>query len=335
MGAANIALKNVRAISLAPNSEIVAIASRSITKASDFLDKAPVSDVNKARVQLHGSYEALLADKNVDAVYLPLPTSTHIIWAVKAADAGKHILLEKPCALSNVELLAIIEACRRNSVVFMDGVMYMHHERLTKIRKCLSDPLFGIIKRVSSSFSFNSGDSFLKDNIRANAALDSLGALGDLGWYQIRLGIIAMNYGAEFQVADSSGSLQINSVPISCRATCGQYSPGGVPMECEGVVTFRNPKSTTGNSNSTLHFDCSFVLPFRQNFEVLAIGRNSSCGDKIMRCDDFVIPRNPSQVTFDMETLHPSGSLVGACLDRSLYYCIIHFHVTHPNTVPP
>lgn len=310
MGAANIALKNARAISLAPNSKVVAIASRSITKAEEFLKKCPMSNANKIGVQLHGSYEALLADKNVDVVYLPLPTSTHIIWAVRAADAGKHILLEKPCALSNSELLLIIDACRRNSVAFMDGVMYMHHERLPKIRQCLSDPLFGVIKRVSSSFSFNSGDSFLKDNIRCNAALDSLGALGDLGWYQIRFGIIAMNYGTEFQSAeaDGTGSLTIDSLPISCRATCAQYSPGGVPMDCTAVVTFRNSSSTYGDS--TLNFDCSFLLPFRQNFEVLAIGRNASCGDKILRCDDFVIPRNPSQVGFDLETLHPAGSLV-------------------------
>jgi hypothetical protein len=78
------------------------------------------------------------------------------------------------------------------------------------------------------------------------------------------------------------------------------------------VVTFYNPKSKFGNS--TLHFDCSFVLPFRQHFEVLSLGKSSSCGDKIMRCDDFVIPRKPSEASFDLETLHPSGSLVRRCI---------------------
>jgi len=139
-------------------------------------------------ITCHGSYEDLLADKNVDAIYCPLPTALHSEWAPKIAAAGKGMLVEKPVALSTLEYKAIAEEFRSRSLPLMDGVMFMHHERMGAIKQIMeaaagSGGLAGGATRISSGFSFPAGDEFLRSNIRTDPDLDALGALGDLGWY--------------------------------------------------------------------------------------------------------------------------------------------------------
>jgi predicted dehydrogenase len=139
MGCAAIAQKQIRAMKLSASAKIVAVASRNIEKVKAY---ALTNDL-AADVALYASYEELLIDPNVDAIYAPLPTRTHIVWALKIAAAKKHLLIEKPAAINAVELGAIIKACRDNGVLFMDGVMFMHHDRLEVLRSALRDPLVG------------------------------------------------------------------------------------------------------------------------------------------------------------------------------------------------
>jgi predicted dehydrogenase len=145
IGCAEIARKVSRAIALAPNATITAIGSRSLDKATRFAS----ANNFPPDAKIYDSYEAVLDDPDVDAVYLPLPTSLHIHWAVLAAQKKKHVLLEKPVALSAVEFDTIIEACESNGVQFMDGTMWMHHPRTAKMREFLSDKQhFGQLKSV-------------------------------------------------------------------------------------------------------------------------------------------------------------------------------------------
>lgn len=149
MGCADIARKVSRAITMSPNSTLYAIASRSVEKAKQFAIKNGYSD---KEVIIYGSYSELLDDPLVDAVYMPLPTSLHLEWAVLAAEKRKHLLLEKPTALNITELDRILEACRSNNVQFMDGSMWYHHPRTAKIKEMLSDSkLFGQVKSVSNT----------------------------------------------------------------------------------------------------------------------------------------------------------------------------------------
>lgn len=145
LGCAEIARKLCRAIDLSPNSILHAISSRSIEKAKEFSIKNSLSDL----VKVYGSYEDVLDDPFVDAVYLPLPTSLHLKWAVLAAQKKKHVLLEKPTALDVGELDRILEACKSNGVQFMDGSMWYHHPRTARMKELLSDQkLFGQVKTV-------------------------------------------------------------------------------------------------------------------------------------------------------------------------------------------
>ncbi len=114
---------------------------------------------------------------------------------MKAAAAGKRIQCEKPCAPTAPEVQEIIDACKKHNVQFMDGVMFMHSARLPKMREALDDGTsVGNIKRITSQFSFYGGEEFHKANIRVSRALEPLGALGDLGWYNIRFTLWAMKY---------------------------------------------------------------------------------------------------------------------------------------------
>ncbi|PWA35181.1 NAD(P)-binding domain-containing protein [Artemisia annua] len=145
LGCANIARKISRAILLSPNSTISAIGSRSLDKATAFALENNFPESAK----VYGSYDAVLDDRDVDAVYVPLPTSLHLQWAVLASQKKKHILLEKPVALNAGELDTILEACERSGVQFMDATMWMHHPRTAKVKEFLSDQQkFGQIKLV-------------------------------------------------------------------------------------------------------------------------------------------------------------------------------------------
>jgi len=149
LGCADIARKISRAMPMLPPgaATIAAVGSRSEEKARLFVAD---NTLDGAATRLHGSYEALLDDPDVDAVYLPLPTSLHVRWATAAAARGKHVLLEKPTALCAADIDAILTACDAAGVQFMDCTMWMHHPRTAKMRETVDDKdTIGDIRTVS------------------------------------------------------------------------------------------------------------------------------------------------------------------------------------------
>jgi predicted dehydrogenase len=130
---------------------------------------------------LHRSYEDLLADPAVDAVYNPLPNGLHKPWTIKAAEAGKHVLCEKPVALNAAETREMIAACRANGVVFMEAFMYRYSARTAKVVELLRSGVLGEIKFIHSQFRFllnRPGD------VRREAGLGG-GSLYDVGCYPL------------------------------------------------------------------------------------------------------------------------------------------------------
>ena len=135
LGSAGIAQKNWQSIRNAGNAELVAVASRDVGRAQDFIDRCSARVPHPTRPKAIGSYDELLANEEIDAIYLPLPTGLRAEWAVKAAQAGKHLLCEKPCGTTLEELENILAACKEAGVQFMDGVMFMHSDRLKDLLK--------------------------------------------------------------------------------------------------------------------------------------------------------------------------------------------------------
>ncbi|MFZ3070567.1 MAG: Gfo/Idh/MocA family oxidoreductase [Anaerolineaceae bacterium] len=173
LGTARIAEKSViPAIKATKNNNVVAVASRNLTRASEF---AQAMEIPKA----YGSYDELLADPNVQAVYIPLPNSEHAPWAIKAMEAGKHVLVEKPFALNADEAQLMISTSLEHSVVLVEGFMYRYNSRFNKIMELIRHGNLGKLRFIESSFSFALTNP---DDIRLTSNLGG-GVLYDLGCY--------------------------------------------------------------------------------------------------------------------------------------------------------
>ncbi|MCE9604901.1 MAG: Gfo/Idh/MocA family oxidoreductase [Planctomycetia bacterium] len=130
----------------------------------------------------YGNYEALIADPDVDAVYIPLPNELHRPWALRAAAAGKHVLCEKPLALDIADAEGIVHGCRAAGVVLMEAFMWRHHPRVALARKLLAEGKLGALSYVKMDFSFVIDHA----DWRLDAARGG-GALFDLGCYGINI----------------------------------------------------------------------------------------------------------------------------------------------------
>ena len=162
----------VPAIQDAENCVVTAVASRDLAKARAMADRFSVPHA-------FGSYEEMLASDTIDAVYIPLPTSQHVEWAIKAADAGKHVLVEKPLALKADEIDAVIEARDRNRVVVTEAFMVTYAPVWRKVRELLKDGAIGRLRHVQGAFTYFNRDP---GNMRNIAALGG-GGLPDIGVY--------------------------------------------------------------------------------------------------------------------------------------------------------
>ncbi|MCC2668638.1 MAG: gfo 1, partial [Armatimonadetes bacterium] len=182
LGAAFIARKNWQSIRDAGNAELVAVASRDQARAQSFIDECQAQVPHSRVPEALGSYEELLGRDDIDAVYIPLPTGLRKEWVIRAAEAGKHVLVEKPVGVSAADVEEILAACEQHGVQFMDGVMFMHGRRLGHLRAVV-DQQIAPVRHIASQFSFLAGEEFQQTNIRTHGTLEPLGSLGDLGWY--------------------------------------------------------------------------------------------------------------------------------------------------------
>jgi len=219
LSTAGIGKKNWKAILNSGNCIVSAVASREVAKSRNFIRECQDENSFDLIPDALGSYEELIASPDVDAVYIPLPTALRKEWVLRAAAAGKHILCEKPCAVSAAELEEMISACAKHRVQFMDGVMFMHSPRMAKVREILNDgKSVGEIRRICSAFSFYIGKDFFRDNIRVNSALEPAGCLGDLGWYCIRFALWTMNWQLPCEVTGKILSQSGTSAPTEFSA---------------------------------------------------------------------------------------------------------------------
>lgn len=174
LGASKFALEQMGpAIHAARGAKLAALASRSPAKADPFRDFCP-------DLRVHDSYDALLADPDIDAVYIPLPHTLHIEWGLKALDAGKHVLCEKPLAMAATDIDALIAKRDQTGLVAAEAFMIVHHPQWQRVQQMLSEGTIGTLIHVDSIFTYdNRADT---TNIRNTAATGG-GALPDIGVY--------------------------------------------------------------------------------------------------------------------------------------------------------
>jgi predicted dehydrogenase len=284
LGAAEIARKNWKAIRNSQNGILTVVASRALDRSRRFVaecqSEAPFATLPRAV----GRYEDLIAADDVDGVYIPLPTGVRKEWVLRAAQAGKHVVCEKPCSVSVRDLAEMLEACRSHQVQFMDGVMFTHSRRFERIREVLKDGhTVGQIRRINSAFSFDAPQEFFSSNIRVFSQLEPDGCLGDLGWYCIRFALWAMGWKLPRRL---SGRVLSESR--------GQSGQAPVPIEFSGELFFEGGVSAG--------FYCSFITKLQQWADI-------SGSHGYLRMPDFVLPFFGCEAAF--ETSQPAQHIHG------------------------
>lgn len=233
LSTANIAKKAlIPAMQRAENAEVVAIASGS-GKAQEVADSLHIE-------KAYESYDALLDDPNVDAVYIPLPNHLHKEWVKKAAEKGKHVLCEKPAALNAEDTAELVEACRQTNVKFMEAFMYQFHPQHNRVKEIIASGEIGEVQLVRASFSFYMGNP--EGNIRMDSTKGG-GSIYDIGCYCIH----------------------------SIRNVLGD-EPEDIYVETEIDPDYQVDHSAYGifkmKSGVRATFDCSFNIPMRSFYEV-------------------------------------------------------------------
>ncbi|HQU67882.1 MAG TPA: Gfo/Idh/MocA family oxidoreductase [Albidovulum sp.] len=215
LGAAKFARDHMaRAIHEAEGARFYALATSSAEKAKGFSDFCP-------DLKVHDSYEALLADPAVEAVYIPLPNNLHVEWTLKAAKAGKHVLTEKPIAMKAEEIDALIALRDASGLLVTEAYMIVHHPQWQRAKALVDEGAIGRILHADAHFSYDNRDD--PGNIR-NRPETGGGSIPDIGVYAY--GSVRYVTGAE-PVRLTSRIIRENGVDIFAQVTADMEGPGG------------------------------------------------------------------------------------------------------------
>jgi predicted dehydrogenase len=214
----------------AERSELAAVASRDAARATEYARQWAIP-------QSFGSYEEMLADPSIDAVYISLPNNMHAEWTLKAAQAGKHVLCEKPLVVSLDEMAALLAAERDQNVVIFEAFMYLHHPQTRQVKQWIESGRIGTLQTIHSWFHFNLPPEEA-GNVRLHPELAG-GALWDVGVYPNSLSIV-MTGGKAPEEVWAQGITGESGVDVAMRA---QLRFG---------------------ANVTAQISCGFRTPFRE-----------------------------------------------------------------------
>ncbi|CAE5963082.1 unnamed protein product [Arabidopsis arenosa] len=263
LGCIRFASKFVRTVTQSSNAVIIAISDPSLETAKTF---AAANNLSPETVTIYGSYEELLNDENVDAVYLTMPVTQRGKWAVTSAEKKKHVLVEKPPAQDSTELEKIVEACESNGVQFMDGTIWLHHQRTVKIRDTMFDSgLLGDVRHMYSTMTTPVPEQVLERLTKE--AMGLAGAIGELGWYPIGAALWAMSYQMPISVRALPSSVSTNSVGtiLSCTASLefGSTATATAIVHCSFLSQLSTDLAISGSKGSIQMND--YVIPYKED----------------------------------------------------------------------
>jgi predicted dehydrogenase len=239
LGCANIAKQFVRDVADSTKVTIQAVASRDLSKAQQFAQTFGIA-------RAHGSYEALLTDSALDAVYIPLPNSMHAEWAIRALQAGKHVLCEKPLALNLAEVTHMFDVARQQGLMLLESYPYWFQPQTRDLLACLSHDKIGEVRSMQASFGFTLGNP--EHNIRMKPDLGG-GALLDAGSYPLSLIRLVMGCAPERVMAHANWAT--TGVDISMMATLFYADGRRAQMSC-AMDTANHRRATIVGSHGTV-----------------------------------------------------------------------------------
>ena len=236
LSVANIGVKHVvPAILASSNGQLMAVATRNPHRARELFAHIP-------QVRIYGAYESLLEDPEIEAVYIPLPNSLHAEWSIKALEAGKHVLCEKPLAVTAHQARTMVEAAQANDRLLMEAFMYRFHPQTLWALEQVHAGRIGEVKLVRASFAFNVMLPPRSHNIRLQADLAG-GSLMDVGCYPVNFCRAVFGHS-----------------PSAAAARVYKPDDGQVELSTNAVLDF-------GDGCFGL-IDSSFELPTRQVAEI-------------------------------------------------------------------
>lgn len=274
LSSAQIARKNWKAIRLSGNGIVRGVSSRSVERAQQFIDECQAEVSFPLLPEAFADHQALLASDQIDAVYVPMPTGSRKEWVIAAAEAGKHVLIEKPIAINAADAIEMRDACRASGVQFMDGVMFDHGKRIREVADQVAAAKLGNVRRIQTHFSFTGDSEFQSDNIRTDTVLEPHGCLGDLGWYCIRFILWASGFRDPVQVSG-------RTITRLTREGSDEWVPG----EFAGELVFEH--------GVTAGFFCSFMTA---NQQLATISGDAG----YLTIDDYVLPLYDSQTEYQI-----------------------------------
>jgi predicted dehydrogenase len=246
LGAARINERLMPAIVDAKNTELIAIASRRVNAAAETLAKyAP----QQQGVKIYDTYEALLNDPEIQAVHIPLANHEHAAWVLRAIEAGKHVLCEKPMALTVADIEAIESAAQRQNVKVMEGFMYRFHPQHARVLELINGGIIGEVRSVRASYSFMMRPARMYRLVE-NVAHGG-GAMWDIGCYAIH-----------------SLRLFFPNDPLAVTAIA-KYIDSGADIATSGILDFGDGKFA--------HFDFSFERARRCEYEIIGTKGGIKC----------------------------------------------------------
>ena len=265
----------IPAINRSKLGEAIAIASLS-GRAQEAADKLGIPKV-------YESYEALLSDEEIDAVYIPLPNHLHAKWVMEAAKAGKHVLVEKPASLTAHEMEEMLDVCNRHDVIFMEAFMYQFHAQHNRVRDILKTGEIGKVKYMYASHSFFLDD---EENIRLSPEKGG-GALYDVGCYNIHaFRHILQAEPKEVRVFSKMN----NSYHIDMTTTGHLWMDNGVQamFDCSFEMKTRDEYRVVGTKGEII---CQHAYrPDRKDHKgTLVIKTNEETRKEIISCDQYLM----------------------------------------------
>lgn len=249
----NIARTLANAINLSETAELVAVGSRTQENADKF---AQQHDVSRA----HGSYEALLADSDVDAIYVSTPHPQHVEWTIKALDAGKAVLCEKPMGLNHAEVMAMVHAAKQNQQFLLEAFMYRMHAQTAKVRELIADGAIGELRHINATFGFNAPFS---PNSRLYAAELGGGGIMDVGCYPVSMTRLIV--GSEPLSVTATGKLARTGADVYTAALLA-FEDGVGAHVATGVGQQLNNDVTIFGSKGSIHIPAPWLCP--ENWQI-------------------------------------------------------------------
>ncbi len=247
LGAARINQQLMPAIVTAQNSELVAISSRRPGAAEETLSLYAPDQKN---VTIYDNPDALLADDSIEAVYIPLASKEHAEWTIKAIEQGKHVLCEKPMALTVTDIDAIISAADKHQVQVMEGFMYRFHPQHARIKEIIDSGMIGDVRTVRSSFAYPMQPA---RHYRINDTIENgSGAMWDIGCYAIHAARLPF----------------YNEQPKAVSAMA-KHIDTGADISCNGIIDFHDGKYA--------QFDFGFEHARRAEYEVIGSTGGLKC----------------------------------------------------------